>query len=85
MFFFDISICKRLYRYHHFVVIGDRHLKVSIALPVIVIGSITFLLSFLGVFVGNRSGRFFEGKIEIVGGFILIGIGIKILIEHLFY
>ena len=65
--------------------ISFSFLKVSIALPVIVIGSITFLLSVLGVFVGNRSGHFFEGKIEIVGGFILIGIGIKILIEHLFY
>jgi len=58
-------------------------LKISIATPIIVIGAVTFLLSFLGVFVGNRFGHFFESKIEIVGGFILIGIGIKILIEHL--
>lgn len=58
-------------------------LKVSIALPAVVIGVVTFILSFLGVFIGNRSGHFFEKKIEMVGGIILIGIGIKILIEHL--
>jgi len=58
-------------------------LKVSIATPIIIIGIVTFLLSFLGVFVGNRLGHFFERKIEIVGGLVLIGIGIKILVEHL--
>lgn len=58
-------------------------LKVSIVTPAIIIGVITFLLSFLGIFVGNRLGHFFESKIEAIGGLILIGIGIKILIEHL--
>ncbi len=58
-------------------------LRISIATPIIVIGTITFLLSFLGVYVGKRFGHFFEKKIEIVGGVILIGIGVKILVEHL--
>jgi len=58
-------------------------LKVSIATPVIIIGVVTFGLSFLGVYIGDRFGHFFEKKIEIAGGLILIGIGIKILIEHL--
>ena len=58
-------------------------LKISIVSPIIVIGIVTFLVSFLGVFIGNRFGHFFEKKIEIVGGIILIGIGIKILVEHL--
>jgi len=58
-------------------------LKVSIVTPIIVIGIVTFGLSLLGVFVGDRFGRFFEKKIEIVGGLILIGIGIKIVVEHL--
>ncbi len=58
-------------------------LKVSIVTPVIAIGTITFILSFFGVFVGNRIGHFFENKIEIAGGLVLIGIGVKILIEHL--
>ena len=58
-------------------------LNVSIALPAVIIGAITFILSFFGVSIGNRVGHFFERKIEMVGGIILIGIGIKILIEHL--
>jgi len=58
-------------------------LKISLVTSIIVIGTITFLLSFIGVFVGNRAGHFFENKIELAGGLILIGMGTKILIEHL--
>jgi putative Mn2+ efflux pump MntP len=58
-------------------------LKISIATPIIVIGLVTFILSFLGVLVGNKLGHFFEKKMEVVGGLVLIGIGVKILIEHL--
>jgi len=58
-------------------------LKIYIAAPIIVIGTVTFLLSFIGVFAGNKFGHFFEKKIEITGGVILIGIGMKILLEHL--
>jgi putative Mn2+ efflux pump MntP len=58
-------------------------LNISIITPAIIIGIITFLLSFIGVFIGDRFGHFFENKIEALGGLILIGIGIKILIEHL--
>lgn len=63
--------------------ISFAFLMISIVTPIIVIGIVTFLLSFIGVFIGNRVGHFFEGKFEIIGGLILIGIGIKILIEHL--
>jgi len=58
-------------------------LKVFIVTPAIIIGVITFLLSFTGVYVGDRFGHVFENKIEIIGGLILIGIGIKILVAHL--
>ncbi|MCJ7494897.1 MAG: manganese efflux pump MntP family protein, partial [Deltaproteobacteria bacterium] len=58
-------------------------LKIPLISSVIVIGAITFLISFIGVFVGNRTGHFFENKIEFAGGLILIGIGLKILIGHL--
>ncbi len=59
-------------------------LKISILMPAMIIGFITFIFSFAGVFIGDRFGHFFERRIEAVGGIILIGIGIKILIEHLF-
>ena len=58
-------------------------LKISLVISIIIIGTITFLLSFIGVFIGNRTGHFFENKIQFAGGLILIGMGTKILIEHL--
>ena len=56
----------------------------SIVVAVIIIGLITFILSYLGVYIGKRFGHFFESKMEALGGVILIGIGTKVLIEHLF-
>lgn len=58
-------------------------LRVSLATAVSIIGLVTFVLSYLGVFIGKRFGHFFENKIEAIGGLILIGLGLKILIEHL--
>lgn len=57
-------------------------LKVAILLPVLIIGAVTFSTSFLGVLLGNKFGGLYKKKIEILGGIILIGIGIKILLEH---
>jgi putative Mn2+ efflux pump MntP len=59
-------------------------LNISIIEPIILIGLITFGLSFIGVYIGKRVGHLFESKIEILGGLILIGIGFKILLEYLF-
>jgi len=58
-------------------------LKISIATPIIVIGTVTFLFSFIGVSFGNKFGHIFENKIEIAGGLILLGIGVKIVAEHM--
>jgi len=58
-------------------------LKIAILTPALIIGFITFLLSFAGVYIGKRFGHFFESKLEVIGGLILIGIGIKILIGHI--
>lgn len=48
-----------------------------------IIGAVTFIISFIGVAIGKHTGRLFGNRIEILGGLILIGIGTKILIEHL--
>ena len=58
-------------------------LKMQIILPVITIGVITFIISVIGVKIGNRFGDKYEKKAEIMGGVILILLGIKILLEHL--
>ena len=47
------------------------------------IGIITFILSVLGVKIGNRFGTKYEKKAEFLGGLILVLLGIKILLEHL--
>jgi len=49
------------------------------------IGVITFVISYIGYELGKRFGHFFENKIEIIGGLILIGIGCKILFSHLLF
>jgi putative Mn2+ efflux pump MntP len=58
-------------------------LRAPIALAVTIIGLVTFGLSYGGVYLGKRFGHFFESKVEIVGGLILIAIGVKIVAEHL--
>ena len=52
-------------------------------MPVITIGLITFIISVIGVKIGNQFGDKYGKKAEIMGGVILILLGIKILLEHL--
>lgn len=58
-------------------------LRVKIITPLISIGAITFIMSFIGVKIGNYFKDKFKEKAEILGGIILIMMGVKILIEHL--
>ena len=58
-------------------------LKIQIVMPVITIGLITFIISVIGVKIGNQFGDKYGKKAEIMGGVILILLGIKILLEHL--
>lgn len=57
-------------------------LKTNIWFPVVFIAFTTFFLSFTGVLCGFRFGQMKGLKVELLGGLILIGIGIKILVEH---
>ena len=56
---------------------------VNIWLAICCIGVITFLMSGLGVKIGNVFDTKFEKKAEFAGGVILILLGLKILLEHL--
>lgn len=58
-------------------------LDVEIGLPAIIIGLTTFVFSFGGLTIGLKLGSIFRTKIELVGGLILLGIGIKVLVSHL--
>ena len=55
----------------------------SLIIPaVLFIGVITFILSMVGVKVGNVFGTIYKSKAELVGGIILILLGVKIILEH---
>ena len=61
-------------------------LGISIILPALLIGLFTFSLSFIGVFLGCKLSRVpnLSGYVDILGGIILVSLGIKIFIEHVF-
>jgi putative Mn2+ efflux pump MntP len=48
-----------------------------------IIGIITFIISIVGVYVGNFFGSRYKNKAELAGGVILVLLGCKILLEHL--
>ena len=57
----------------------------QLTLPLVIIGVVSFLFSLIGYETGRRFGRHIARRLkpELVGGLILIGIGVKILAEHL--
>ncbi len=60
-------------------------LEVQILPAIALIGVTTFAFSAAGVKIGNVFGIRFKSKAELAGGVILILLGIKILVEHLFF
>lgn len=58
-------------------VLGD-----PIIMPSIIIAVVCSLFSIGGIYMGHKIGRFFGEKAGILGGLMLIGIGVKILVEH---
>jgi putative Mn2+ efflux pump MntP len=59
--------------------------EINILKAVIIIGLTTFSISMAGVKIGNIFGAKYQSKAEFLGGAILILLGVKILIEHLFF
>lgn len=57
--------------------------NVNIYAAVVLIGAVTFLLSAVGVKIGNICGNRYEKKAQILGGVILILLGVRIVLEHL--
>jgi manganese efflux pump family protein len=57
-------------------------INVNIFLPAMIIGAITFLMTTLGMILGKKIGCRYSRDIEVAGGVILIGIGLKILLFH---
>ncbi|QKF82602.1 manganese efflux pump MntP family protein [Halarcobacter ebronensis] len=57
-------------------------LRLDPYLSMLIIAVVTFIFSYIGNFIGTKGGAFLEDKAEKIGGIVLIGIGLKILIEH---
>ena len=60
-------------------------LGAPLLLSLVTIGVTTALLSVVGLFAGHRFGAVLGTKLDIAGGLILIGLGLKILIEHVYF
>jgi manganese efflux pump family protein len=58
-------------------------LNTNIYFAISIIGSVTFLVSMIGMSLGKNVNGKFGKKAQIIGGLILIGIGLKILLSHL--
>lgn len=58
-------------------------LDIPIVEAVTVIGVTTFIISVIGVYIGNFFGNRYKNKAELAGGLILVLLGTKILLEHL--
>jgi putative Mn2+ efflux pump MntP len=56
---------------------------VALLLPVVISGFTASIFTFIGLFVGSKTGRFFGRNMEIIGGLILIIIGLRIVITHM--
>jgi manganese efflux pump family protein len=55
----------------------------AVAEAIVIIGVVTFGLSCAGMYIGKKFGHFFESGIEAIGGLVLIGLGVKIMLQHL--
>jgi len=60
-------------------------LKTDISKAILIIGLTTFFISIGGVKIGSVFGAKFKSKAEFAGGTVLIIIGLKIFIEHIFF
>ena len=58
--------------------------SVNILLSAAVIGIVAFLMAMVGGLLGRRLGELFQKRATLLGGLVLVGIGLKILLEHLF-
>lgn len=56
-----------------------------LVVPALIIAAVSFAMTVFGFYLGNRFKRACKFNFELVGGVVLILIGLKILIEHLFF
>ncbi|QZT37457.1 manganese efflux pump MntP family protein [Halosquirtibacter xylanolyticus] len=65
--------------------VGFALIEINIGLTMFIIALTTFMFSSAGVYLGKRLGNQMNGSIEMFGGVVLVGLGVKILITHLYF
>ncbi len=58
-------------------------IKAPILIPSVIIGVVTLGLSLGGLLMGNKLGELFGKRMEIAGGLLLVGIGLRIVLTHI--
>ncbi|MBN1538858.1 MAG: manganese efflux pump [Candidatus Thermoplasmatota archaeon] len=58
-------------------------LDMPVVVSVLIVGIITFMLSFIGVLLGGRLRGRFDRVAELIAGMILMGLGVKVLLDNL--
>lgn len=56
--------------------------RIQILVPAMIMGTVTFAFTFMGLILGNKVGRLIRRRAQILGGLILIAIGLRIIINH---
>ncbi len=64
------------------IAVGLAMVGVGIWHPAVIIGVVTAAISLAGIVIGDRVGRRWGSKVEIVGGFLLLIIGLRILLVN---
>ncbi|HUS77561.1 MAG TPA: manganese efflux pump MntP family protein [Patescibacteria group bacterium] len=57
--------------------------KIQVFVPALIIGTVTFIFTMLGLKLGTQTGRLLGKWSQVIGGVILIGIGLRIVLTHL--
>jgi putative Mn2+ efflux pump MntP len=63
--------------------ISFAFISMNIYWSILIIGTVTFIVAMIGMLFGKKVGGRLGKRMEIIGGFILVGIGLKILLSHL--
>jgi len=80
VYFGGVGLKSYIKAYDHWIAFGL--IDTLILISCLIIGVITTIMSAIGIYVGCRGGAWMESKAEILGGVVLVGIGIKILVEY---
>lgn len=82
--FFLLGVATSIDAFAVGIGLGLQESLLRVLWTVLIIGIVTLVVSMLGVYLGKRNIRIPERTANIIAGLVLIGLGIKILIEHLF-